>query len=54
MSNIYMKQMQELGLNPKQYAELISIPYGVVKDFIYGKEGDYEIDVFSKPLYNIL
>lgn len=43
MSNIYTKQMQKLGLNPKQYAELINIPYGVVKDFIYGKEGDYEM-----------
>lgn len=43
MTNIYVRQMQQLGLNPKQYAELINIPYGVVKDFIYGREGDYEM-----------
>ena len=43
MTNIYLRQMQELGLNPKQYAKLINIPYEVVKDFIYGREGDYNM-----------
>ena len=43
MNNIYVRQMQGLGLNPKQYAELINIPYEVVKDFIYNKEGDYKM-----------
>jgi len=43
MNNIYVKQMQRLGLNPKQYAELIDIPYEVVKDFIYNKEGEYKM-----------
>ena len=43
MNNIYVKQMQRLGINPKQYAELIDIPYEVVKDFIYNKEGEYKM-----------
>ena len=43
MNNIYVRQMQGLGLNPKQYAELINIPYEVVKDFIYNKEGEYKM-----------
>lgn len=43
MSNIYAKQMQRLGLNPRQYAELTDMPYEVVKDFIYDKEGDYKM-----------
>lgn len=43
MNNIYVRQMHGLGLNPKQYAELINIPYEVVKDFIYNKEGDYKM-----------
>ena len=40
--NIYKKQMQELGLNTKQYAELINIDYAIVKDFINDK-GDYNM-----------
>ena len=43
--NIYRKQMQELGLNTKQYAELINMPYEVVKDIIYDKEGEYSMDI---------
>jgi len=43
MSNIYLKQMQKLGLNTQQYARLIDIPYEVAKDFIYNKEGDYKM-----------
>jgi transcriptional regulator with XRE-family HTH domain len=55
MSNIYVKQMQQLGLNPKQYAELIDIPYEVVKNFIYGKEGEYEMglgDLLRKNMFS--
>ena len=54
MTNIYVRQMQQLGLNPKQYAELIEIPYGVVKDFIYGKEGDYEMGLKDLLRKNML
>lgn len=54
MTNIYVRQMQELGLNPKQYAELIEIPYGVVKDFIYGREGDYEMGLKDLLRRNML
>lgn len=43
--NIYRKQMQDLGLNTKQYAKLIDMPYEVVKDFMYDKEGDYSMDI---------
>ena len=52
--NIYQRQMQQLGLNPKQYAELINIPYGVVKDFIYEKEGDYEMGLKELLRRNML
>lgn len=44
-TNIYRRQMQELGLNTKEYAELLKIPYEVVKDIIYDKEGDYSMEV---------
>lgn len=54
MTNIYVRQMQQLGLNPKQYAELIEIPYGVVKNFIYGKEGDYEMGLGDLLRRNML
>ena len=37
--------MQELGLNPKQYAKLIDMPYEVVKDMLYDKEGDYSMEI---------
>jgi transcriptional regulator with XRE-family HTH domain len=43
--NIYRKQMQELGLNTKQYAKLINMPYEVVKDIIYDKEGEYSMEI---------
>ena len=43
--NIYMKQMKKLGLTPKQYAQLINMPYKVVKDVIYEKEGEYSMDI---------
>lgn len=52
--NIYRKQMQELGLNTKQYAELIGMPYEVVKDFLYDKEGDYSMDIKSILRGNML
>ena len=45
VSNIYLKQMQRLGLNPKQYATLIDMPYEVVKDFIYEREGEYDMTI---------
>ena len=54
MNNIYTKQMQKLGLNPKQYAELIDIPYEVVKDFIYDKEGDYKMGLKELLRKNML
>jgi len=44
-TNIYRKQMQDLGLNTKQYADLIGMPYEVVKDVIYDKEGDYSMEI---------
>lgn len=44
-TNIYRRQMNELGLNTKQYSELIGIPYEVVKDMIYDKEGDYSMEI---------
>ena len=44
-TNIYRKQMQELGLNAKQYAELTGMPYEVVKDILYNKEGDYSMEI---------
>lgn len=43
--NIYRKQMQALGLNAKQYAKLIDMPYEVVKDMIYQKEGEYSMEI---------
>lgn len=43
--NIYRKQMIKLGLNTQQYAQLINMPYEVVKDIIYDKEGDYSMDI---------
>lgn len=45
--NIYRKQMKELGLNTKQYAELIEMPYEVVKDIIYDKGGEYSMEIKS-------
>lgn len=54
MNNIYTKQMQKLGLNPKEYAELIDIPYEVVKDFIYDKEGDYKMGLKELLRKNML
>lgn len=53
-TNIYRKQMQELGLNTKQYAELIEMPYEVVKDIIYDKEGDYSMEIKSLLRKNML
>ena len=44
-TNIYRRQMQELGLNPKQYAKLIDMPYEVVKDMLYDKEGEYSMEI---------
>lgn len=44
-TNIYRKQMKELGLNTMQYAKLLDVPYEVVKDMIYDKEGDYSMEV---------
>ena len=43
--NIYRKQMIKLGLNTKEYAQLINMPYEVVKDIIYDKKGDYSMDI---------
>ena len=54
MSNIYLKQMQRLGLNTKQYAELIEIPHNVVKDFIYEKDGEYEVGLQDLLRRNML
>lgn len=54
-NNIYRKQMQQLGLNTKQYAKLIEIPYEVVKDFIYDKEGRYSMEIknlLRKNMFN--
>ena len=53
-TNIYRKQMQELGLNTKQYAELIEMPYEVVKDIIYDKEGDYSMEIKSLLRRNMM
>lgn len=53
-TNIYRKQMQELGLNTKQYAELIEMPYEVVKDIIYDKEGDYSMEIKSLLRKNMM
>lgn len=44
-TNIYRKQMNKLKLNAKQYAELTGMPYEVVKDIIYDKEGDYSMEI---------
>lgn len=52
-TNIYRKQMQQLGLNVEQYAKLISIPYEVVKDVIYDKEGGYSMEI-KKLLRNTM
>ena len=54
-TNIYRRQMQELGLNPKQYAKLIDMPYEVVKDMLYDKEGDYSMEIgniLRKNMFN--
>jgi len=45
MTNIYQKQMNKLKLNAKQYAELTGMPYEVVKDILYNKEGDYSMEI---------
>ena len=45
MTNIYQKQMNKLNLNAKQYAELTGMPYEVVKDILYNKEGDYSMEI---------
>lgn len=37
--------MLSLGLTTKQYAKLINIPYEVVKDVIYGKKGEYSMEI---------
>lgn len=53
--NIYRKQMIELGLNTKQYAQLLEMPYEVVKDIIYDKKGDYSMgikDLLRKNMMN--
>ena len=44
-TNIYRKQMNKLKLNAKQYAELTGMPYEVVKDILYDKEGDYSMEI---------
>lgn len=44
-TNIYRKQMKELNLNTQQYAKLIDMPYEVVKDIIYDKEGNYSMEI---------
>ena len=44
-TNIYRKQMNKLNLNAKQYAELTGMPYEVVKDILYDKEGDYSMEI---------
>ena len=54
VSNIYLKQMQRLGLNPKQYATLIDMPYEVVKDFIYEREGEYDMTIKELLRRNML
>lgn len=43
--NIYEKQMKDLNLNPKEYAELTGIPYELIKDVIYDKEGNYSMEI---------
>lgn len=43
--NIYEKQKKKLGLTTKEYAQLLNMPYEVVKDIIYEKEGDYSMEV---------
>ena len=43
--NIYRRQMNELKLNPRQYAQLINMPYEVVKDFLYDKDGNYSKEI---------
>ena len=45
--NIYKKQMKKLGLNTKQYAQLINVDYDVVNDFINDNEGDYSMGLKS-------
>lgn len=53
-SNIYHKQMRELGLNVKQYADLIGMPYEAVKDVIYDKEGNYSMEIKSLLRKNMM
>lgn len=43
--NIYEKQKKKLGLTTREYAQLLNMPYEVVKDIIYEKEGDYSMEV---------
>ena len=43
--NIYEKQKKKFGLTTREYAQLLNMPYEVVKDIIYEKEGDYSMEV---------
>ena len=54
MTNIYIKQMKRLGLNVKQYAQLLNMPYEVVRDFIYRKEGDYSMGITDMIRRNMI
>lgn len=37
MMNVYKKQMTRLGITPKQYANIIGVPYEVVKVYLKGE-----------------
>ena len=53
-TNLYYKQMKKLGLNTKQYAKLINMPYDVVLELLEGKE-NYKMsvtDILRKSLFD--
>ena len=43
--NIYQRQMKKWGLTVKEYAKLLDVPYEIVKNIVYNKEGVYDKDM---------
>lgn len=43
--NIYKRQMLKLGVNTYEYSKLIDMPYDIVKNYVYDKEGDYDMNI---------
>lgn len=43
--NIYKRQMLKLGVNTYEYSKLIDMPYDIVKNYVYEKEGDYDMNI---------